>query len=351
MNNLTMSSDVALDERRWEDPQFLQWAYSVHGGLKADHILLYFSKSPFFDPTSNLQAIISQNPFRDEILLNRNALESRMRAMQGLEYAIVEEPQKLPDGTDNGIWVIRKQERRKRPGLPDEIVVLGSYYILNNAVYQSPSVGDILRMRLLSAELSLQKFFDKATSLPIFSPAQGYSYLPPSKATKSSAANATQSALGSRAGSPIPDNQSQISTQPPKPAPGGKTGGTVYDLRNSLLTSLRYETEYMDENPLVGEPGTFVFKSSHDRVQAEAKAKEAEAKAQAQTTAAVIKQESRNPTPAPLATQISVRKMSAKAGEKGVGVSPTMPGAPGLLGKKRKKSKAPVSPTTPVGEA
>ena len=77
--------------------------------------------------------------------------------MNGLEFMIVGEPQTSPDpalGPDTGIWIIRKQERRKRQGKEDEITVLGTYYLVGENMYQAPSVYDIVGNHLVGFHVS-----------------------------------------------------------------------------------------------------------------------------------------------------------------------------------------------------
>lgn len=66
--------------------------------------------------------------------------------MNGVEYIIVGEPQKVDDPVvmDTGIWIIRKQDRRKRAPREDEVTILGTYYIIGENMYQAPSVYDIV---------------------------------------------------------------------------------------------------------------------------------------------------------------------------------------------------------------
>jgi len=80
------------------------------------------------------------------ILQTREAFEGRLQTMQGLEFMVAFEPSRSvgsQDGSEN-VWVIRKQTRRKRPGLEDEITVLGSYFVVNENIYMAPSVGLVI---------------------------------------------------------------------------------------------------------------------------------------------------------------------------------------------------------------
>ena len=70
--------------------------------------------------------------------------------MQGLEYMVTHDPSE--NGTKiehSGIWVIRKQNRRKRQGADDEISPLSSYYVVGDNIYMATSVGNILGARLV----------------------------------------------------------------------------------------------------------------------------------------------------------------------------------------------------------
>ncbi len=113
----------------------------------------YFMNSPFFDPTSNNGALRTQaiyQPNLNSILFNRHQLEARLRTMSGIEYMVVEEP---PDGkeAENPVWVIRKQERRKKPqGQEDELLVLATYFVVGENIWQAHSVESILRSNLVS---------------------------------------------------------------------------------------------------------------------------------------------------------------------------------------------------------
>lgn len=65
---------------------------------------------------------------------------------------IAQEPAEMTPGTGTGVWVIRKQNRRKslNPNEEDEITVLATYFVVGLNVYMAPSVGDILSTRLVS---------------------------------------------------------------------------------------------------------------------------------------------------------------------------------------------------------
>lgn len=117
-------------------------------------VLPYFAESPFFDATSNNATLTTQalyNPNMYYIIQTREAFEGRLRTMQGLEFMVTHDPSENDTKPDNsGVWVIRKQMRRKRQGTQDEVTGISSYYVVGENVYMAPSVANILGSRLVS---------------------------------------------------------------------------------------------------------------------------------------------------------------------------------------------------------
>lgn len=125
-------------------------------------VLFYFQESPFFDQTSNNAILFSQAQYNEKmlpILFTRKAFEGRLKTMSGLEYIVAQEPAEMAPGTGTGVWVIRKQIRRKRSGEEDEITVLATYFVVGLNIYMAPSVGDILSNRLVSTSLESKDEF------------------------------------------------------------------------------------------------------------------------------------------------------------------------------------------------
>lgn len=122
-------------------------------------VLHYFAQSPFFDATSNNATLTTQatyNPSMLYLIQTREVFENRLRTMQGLEFMVAYEPKQPTDqepstsaGDPSVIWVIRKQNRRKRSGYEDEVSVISSYFIIGENVYMSPSVGNVIGSRLV----------------------------------------------------------------------------------------------------------------------------------------------------------------------------------------------------------
>ena len=257
--------------------------------MLTDHtfpVLPYFSHSPFFDPTSNNAIITTQamfNPNLYYLIQTREAFEGRLRTMQGLEYMVSHDPSDNGRIVENtGVWVIRKQIRRKRPTGNDDLTPISSYFVVGENIYMAPSVGNVLGSRLvgggiavwfnnrsccsqLSTVKSLTDFLSTASELPNFTPSTGHTYLTSgSKGVVS--VNSTQ-VQTSKDSTPMPATQD--TTTSTKSSLSTKTT-LEYDLKSlkllaeSFSLSSRYGSEYMDENPLVGEPGSFILSKSRD---------------------------------------------------------------------------------------
>lgn len=84
------------------------------------------------------------------LLATREAFEGRLKSMSGLEFIVAQEPAEMAPGTGTGVWVIRKQTRRKRPGQEDEVAVHSTYFVMGENVYMAPAVGDVIGSRLVS---------------------------------------------------------------------------------------------------------------------------------------------------------------------------------------------------------
>ncbi|KAF2156232.1 MED6-domain-containing protein [Myriangium duriaei CBS 260.36] len=336
-----------LDEIQYSDQNVLGYWQGVH----ANSVHGYLSESPFFDHTSKNGVLWGQALNDAQTLAlysDRQRLEQTLRQRPGTEYMIVGEPQPVEDqtyGPDTGVWVIRKQERTKRPSpRDDELTTLGTYYITGVNAYQAPSVYDVVGNHLLSAMTSLSKFMDHAAPLPVYSPATGYSWLPPAEAK--AAAKSQQNSNTSREGSVAPDASSQLSSSLDAAAGAPVSSTSALDPRDDLLLeqslrlTLAYGDEYMDENPLRGEPGNFVFTHTKDHLKAKqaqaeaaaAKAKEKEAAEKARTVPAAFSTKPKDETQQE--KQQSNKRKSSK-----------------VEGKKRRKSKAANSPITGSGTA
>ncbi|KAF2720044.1 hypothetical protein K431DRAFT_188928, partial [Polychaeton citri CBS 116435] len=271
----------------------------------------YLRDSPFFDHTTKNGAQYQQSENNMEVfnrVEDRTQFERLLKQQTGVEYMITGEPTKLPSGTSSTlVWNIRKQDRRKpnaeerrkrlentdqrrrqdvarqlQEGRYDHLETLGTYYVVEESLYQAPSLGDLVGNRLLGASTALSKVLAQAEKLTTWDPSGGYRY--------SAAGDANKSTATSRAGSPSRRQSREASMAPAthtsrsgsiapegsqeNPLAGaGSTTTATADLTSqrllaqSLQMSLHFGDEFVDENPLQGEPGHFSFTSSTAAVQ------------------------------------------------------------------------------------
>lgn len=63
---------------------------------------------------------------------------------------------KGPNGEEQAdVWVIRQQYRHKTEGKDDDVTVTGYYYIMNQAIFQAPSVANVMNYRLVRLDLGI----------------------------------------------------------------------------------------------------------------------------------------------------------------------------------------------------
>lgn len=103
-----------------------------------------------------------------------------------------------------------------------------------------------------------------AATLPTFTASHGHTYLPPGVRSKEGAG--TSQASQSKEATPMPDASfptTESSQATSKSSLGGSTTSSNYQDTRSLAESFslltRYGDEFMDESPLVGEPGSFIL--------------------------------------------------------------------------------------------
>lgn len=84
------------------------------------------------------------------IVATRETFEERLRSMSGLEYIVSEAPEETGPGMGTGVWVIKKQTRKKRNGQEDELTVHALYYIIGQNIYPAPSLMDTMSSKMVS---------------------------------------------------------------------------------------------------------------------------------------------------------------------------------------------------------
>lgn len=82
--------------------------------------------------------------------------------MQGLEFIVSYDPLQAAAQSDtrfahepSNIWVIRKQNRRKRTGMDDEVSVISTFFIVGDCIYMAPSVASVVGNRIVIIALKL----------------------------------------------------------------------------------------------------------------------------------------------------------------------------------------------------
>jgi mediator of RNA polymerase II transcription subunit 6 len=90
------------------------------------------------------------NPSLFSMIWNRKEFEARLAQIAGIEYRVVDGPERSTPEQVNPVWVIRKQNREKRANQPDRVTVEATYFVMGEFIFQAPSLEDVLRVRLVS---------------------------------------------------------------------------------------------------------------------------------------------------------------------------------------------------------
>ena len=133
------------------------------GALHSNTVLFYFARSPYYDPTSNNEVIFQQgltNMNMYYLIKTREDFEAGLRSMRGrgIEFMVAQEPAETGPGMGTGVWVINKQKKRddgEDRGPEDEMQVLETYFLVNENIYMSPSLADVLSARMVRLSRTL----------------------------------------------------------------------------------------------------------------------------------------------------------------------------------------------------
>ncbi|EJT74037.1 hypothetical protein GGTG_07886 [Gaeumannomyces tritici R3-111a-1] len=265
MDNKT---EQLLDEIQWSSPQSVVNFQGIH----SNSVLYYLAESPFFDRTSNNAVVFNQavrNQSMLHIVATREAFEGRLREMAGLEYMVAQEPAETGPGAGTGVWVIRKQTRRKVKAadgtpLPDELEVHADYFVMGENIYMAPSLSDVLSSRIATISSAISKLFPAVSAIQTWTPALGHGYATPAAA----AAAPRPRGLESKEPTPMPDSLTPAAgagAASKAPPPSARTERSAPDARmaeEAFAIHTRYGGEYMDENPITGKPGEFHLSST-----------------------------------------------------------------------------------------
>lgn len=334
----------------WQDLDLAATLQGVH----LNNVLFYFARSPFCDQSSNNVTVFTQSELSADLmqqnLATLPAFHAALARLSGLEYRVVDHGALHgPDTPATVGWpntqrfVIRKQRREKRPRADDRIDVLAAYVVLGTVVLPAPTLKAILDARMLNLAASFARVVRGAEALRYWTPATGHTLYHPqqhraplqSRGRDGAAASVATSRAASPAGSDAAGG-SVLGEAEDKDETGVATQEAFAE---SFALFARYRGEYMDENPLVGEPGHFTFKTSKAAIQQQREAEERaarekeelERRTRQRMQEALEERRRATPTPTPQPPGEAARRSSASKTKV-----------------KRKKSRAPGSPTSPL---
>ncbi|KAI1056534.1 Mediator of RNA polymerase II transcription subunit 6 [Fusarium irregulare] len=246
-------NDPPLDEIQWRSPM----AIAQMGGLHNNTILFYFAESPFFERTSNNAVVYNQAmnvPSMYPVIQTREAFETHLNTMSGLEFRVVEEPAETGPGAGTGVWVIRKQTRRKSAYEDDEITVHASYFVVGENIYMAPTLSGILAARIMTISSCITNAVTAAESVRKWGPSRGNYYELPAAKTSTKA-----KVQDSAAATPMPvsDESSKTPVAPISVTQKDDDAALAKLAEESFMIHMKYGGEYIDENPITGRPGEF----------------------------------------------------------------------------------------------
>ncbi|KAG5928030.1 hypothetical protein E4U42_001412 [Claviceps africana] len=250
---MATTNEPPLDEIQWRSPQIV----ASMGGLHSNTILFYFAESPFFERTSNNAVIMSQamnNMSMYHYIQTREAFEGRLRTMSGLEFIVGEEPAETGPGMGTGVWVIRKQTRRKQQYQEeDDITVHASFFVVGENIYMAPTLADILASRIMTISSAIAKALPAAESIRKWRPSTGHVYHLPANQP---APTKTQDPA------PPTDQAASPKRQVRSQARKNDEWHLERSAEEAFLMHMRHGGEYIDENPITGRPGEFHLSST-----------------------------------------------------------------------------------------
>ena len=177
-----------------------------------------------------------------------------------------------------------------------------------------------------------------------WSPASGYSYFPSSYEAPKAATAASRIGSPTLAPTELDQSQGTATAQVADPAEATTDFCDALFMQSLSLTN-RFGDEYMDENPLKGEPGAFVFTNTKNAVDERNKAQEQSAQA-ASSQLSASKLDTQPPSVAP-SVAATPKGASTPAAIDSQSKKPGAAPASKEKKKERRKSKGLASPTTP----
>lgn len=135
---LSDSLPQTAEQQPFTDPHWLYY----HGPLRRDNVLEYFAHSKFYDRRSCNEELRMQGAI--------DVRQEHLAGMRGVQYLAEEVPGPVPE---DPIFVIRKVLRTDS----EQPQVMDVYYVLQNMVYQAPTIFSVLNARLRRCAHMLNK--------------------------------------------------------------------------------------------------------------------------------------------------------------------------------------------------
>ncbi|SCV69264.1 BQ2448_2284 [Microbotryum intermedium] len=140
----TAASLPPLSHLQWRAPEWI----SAFGPLTKSILMDYFVLSPFFDPSSNNATLRMQIMFSRQGnathagrgLMDGLDEERELKRFKGIEYVVVHDD--AP-----GLFIIHKRDRQS----PTQAHTTAAYHVLNDSIYQAPSLYQVVNERLLAS--------------------------------------------------------------------------------------------------------------------------------------------------------------------------------------------------------
>jgi mediator of RNA polymerase II transcription subunit 6 len=242
------------------------------GFLHRNNVLFYFMDSPFFDPASRNSEVFNATQDQahwQQAISTVDSFHREMALRPGLEFVLAHDPEKegtmiqpspdqgVPEGqlVRSNLFVIRKQQRL---GDLRTTVPISVYWVMQNKIFQAPSVSNVLNARLLAMGAGLTKVLEKMSVLDKVAPTVD---------GKKAKAVMGRDLSMSRNATPVPGlDEATMALEKPvetntatKEEDDDEEEESYNTLERALRMTLNYENEYADQMELIGEPGNLRF--------------------------------------------------------------------------------------------
>ncbi|KAH8120591.1 mediator complex, subunit Med6 [Phellopilus nigrolimitatus] len=119
-----------MDTGGSKQPHASKLLTAFNGPLTTENVFDYFATSMFYDKQSNNQVLCVQTIHTGQPILNE---AEEFKRFTGIEFA-------LAHAQPPSLFVIYKRERLS----PEEVRPLAAHFVMNNRIYQSPDLYNVL---------------------------------------------------------------------------------------------------------------------------------------------------------------------------------------------------------------